>query len=53
MNQIRHGNDGTLARNNYKFWLYLINEYKVVKLKKHSRFKFVQEFYNHHNLNRC
>jgi transposase InsO family protein len=52
MSQVRYGNDGTLARNNYKFWLYLIHEYNLVKLKQHTKFSFVQEFYNAHNIKR-
>ena len=52
MNKIKHSEDSTLARNNYKYWLHLIDEYHLVKTKLHPRFKFVQEFYNSNKITR-
>lgn len=44
--------DKTLERNYQQKWKFLIKEYELTKAKKHSQFKFVQDFYNHHGTNR-
>lgn len=49
---IKQGKDLTLERNTIKNKLFLISEYELIKAKKHSRFKFVQEFYDHHGVSR-
>jgi len=45
-------NDQTLTINYVKKFRFLIKEYKLVKEKKHTKFKFVSDFYNFHNTNR-
>lgn len=45
-------NDKTLTINYIKRFRFLIKEYELVKKKKHSRFKFVNDFYQFHNTNR-
>jgi transposase InsO family protein len=52
MNTIRHGEDGTLSRNAIQHWLFLIREYQLIKAKKHPRYRFVQDFYKVHGLQR-
>ena len=52
MNMIRKSEDGTLARNNVKLMLRLIDEYEAIKAKKHPRFRFVEDFYKSHNIKR-
>ena len=49
---IKSGIDSTLERNTTKHWEFLIGEYELIKLKKHPRFCFVQEFYNFYNVKR-
>ena len=44
--------DKTLSINTIKRWKYLIDEYELVKSKRHSRYKFVTDFYNFNNLKR-
>lgn len=44
--------DHTLAVNYVKRFRFLINEYKLVKQKKHPQFKFVNDFYKFHHTNR-
>lgn len=38
--------DSTLNRNTVSYWKNLIKEYELIKNKQHTRFKFVQEFYD-------
>jgi len=45
-------NDKTLAINYVKKFRFLIKEYELVKKKKHSHFRFVNDFYKFHNTNR-
>lgn len=45
-------NDKTLTINYIKKFRFLINEYKLVKQKKHHQFKFVSDFYLFHGTNR-
>jgi len=45
-------NDSTLTINYIKRFRFLIKEYELVKKKKHSKFRFVSDFYNFHNTNR-
>ncbi|MCK5296934.1 MAG: hypothetical protein KAJ75_08590, partial [Alphaproteobacteria bacterium] len=52
MNMIRKSEDGTLARNNVKLMLRLIDEYEAIKAKKHPRFTFVEAFYKANNIKR-
>jgi transposase InsO family protein len=52
MNKVRHQEDGTLSRNNLRYMLFLISEYELIKEKKHSKYKFVSEFYKNHGLTR-
>jgi transposase InsO family protein len=44
--------DETLKRNYIQKWRFLISEYELTKAKKHPHFKFVGDFYKHHNTNR-
>jgi transposase InsO family protein len=43
-----NNNDQTLKRNYIQKYQFLIKEYELVKERKHSRFKKVQEFYQYH-----
>lgn len=45
-------NDRTLEINYLKRFKFLIQEYELVKKKKHSQFRFVSDFYSFHNTNR-
>ena len=51
-NSLKHGEDSTLSRNNIRHLKFLIKEYELVKAKKHTKYVFVQEFYNAHGLTR-
>jgi hypothetical protein len=42
--------DETIKRNYLRKYLYLIQEYELVKTKKHSKFKFAKDFYKAHDL---
>lgn len=42
--------DKTIKRNYIQKYRFLINEYKVVKAKKHVKYKFVKEFYEAHGI---
>lgn len=44
--------DKTIKRNYIQKYRFLINEYKVVKAKKHVKYRFVQEFYEAHGIDR-
>lgn len=44
--------DRTLERNHIQKWQFLMGEYALVKQKKHPHFRFVQDFYNFHGINR-
>ncbi len=44
--------DKTLERNYTQKWQFLIADYELVKEGKHSQFRFVYDFYRHHNINR-
>lgn len=44
--------DQTLERAYLQKFRFLIKEYEKIKEKKHSRFRFVQDFYKAHNTNR-
>lgn len=44
--------DKTLERNYIKKFKYIIQEYELIKEKRHPRFRFVGELYKHHNTNR-
>lgn len=52
MNITRKGDDGTLARNNIKFMQNIITEYELIKAKKHTRFRFIEELYAYHKITR-
>lgn len=41
--------DKTIERNYVQKYQFLIKEYQLVKQKKHPRFRFVSDFYKHHN----
>jgi len=45
-------NDRTLSINYIKKFRFLIKEYELIKEKKHSKFRFVSDFYKFHNTNR-
>ena len=47
-----NSNDRTVERSYVKKWRFLIREYELVKPKKHTRFRFVQDFYSFHGANR-
>jgi transposase InsO family protein len=49
---IKQGKDSTLERNNIKYWLHLIDEYELVKNKKHGRFRFVTDLYLSYGIKR-
>jgi transposase InsO family protein len=51
-NDIRHGTDTTLARNNYKYLLKIFTDYEEIKQKKHVKFRFVTDLLKHYNLKR-
>ena len=43
---MRHNTDDkTLYRNYVRKWKFLIQEYELVKLKRHPTFRFVADFY--------
>ncbi len=44
--------DKTIKRNYIQKYRFLINEYKVVKAKKHVKYKFVKDFYTAHGIDR-
>lgn len=44
--------DKTIERERIKRYRYLINEYELIKRKKHPKYKFVSDFYNANNLKR-
>ena len=44
--------DKTIERNCIKKWRFLINEYELIKQKKHPRFRFVSDFYEFHGTQR-
>ena len=46
------GKDKTIEKNYIQKWQFLIQEYLLVKKGKHSRFRFVSDFYRSHNTNR-
>lgn len=48
----RNTEDKTLERNYEQKWKFYIQEYESVKRKKHSRYRFVSDFYKAHGLNR-
>lgn len=48
----RNTDDKTIERNYQQKWIFLINEYKLVKQKKHHRFRFVNDFYKAHGTSR-
>ena len=52
MNKIRHSKDATLERNNIHYWLFLIKEYNLTKDKKYPSYKFVQDCYKAHGIQR-
>src|SRR3989339_214588 len=45
-------NDKTLERNYLQKFQFLINEYELIKLKKHTRYKFVTDFYKDNETSR-
>lgn len=45
-------NDKTLERNFIQKFQFLIKEYELIKAKKHSRYRFVSDFYRVHETNR-
>lgn len=44
--------DSTIERNYIQKWRFLIQEYELTKSKKHPHFKFISDFYKHHNTSR-
>ena len=49
---IENTKDKTLERNHISRWKFLINEYELVKQKKHTHFRFAADFYKYHKTNR-
>ncbi len=50
LNTFMRLNDKTLQSNYLRRIKQLINEYELIKQKKHTRFVFVEEFYRHHKI---
>lgn len=48
----RNTEDKTLERNYIQKWRFLIQEYELTKAKRHPHFRFVTDFYKHHNTSR-
>lgn len=48
----RNTEDKTIQKNYLQKWRHMIKEYELVKAKKHPRFRFVSDFYNHHSTSR-
>lgn len=48
----RNTSDKTLQKNYIQKWRFLTQDYKLVKAKKHPKFRFVSDFYKHHGTNR-
>lgn len=44
--------DGTLERNYIQKWQFWMQEYEATKKGSHPRFRFVSDFYKHHNISR-
>ncbi len=44
--------DRTIERNYTQKWCFLISEYELVKAGKHPKFRFAQDFYAFHGVNR-
>ncbi|MCY4613026.1 MAG: hypothetical protein OXB94_05320, partial [Nitrospira sp.] len=44
--------DKTLYRNYVRKWKFLIQEYELVKQKRHPKFRFVADFYRFHQTHR-
>ena len=44
--------DETMRRNYINKWRSMIEDYELVKEKRHPKFKFVSDFYRFHNTNR-
>ena len=50
---MRHNtHDKTLYRNYVRKWKFLIQEYELVKQKRHPKFRFVADFYRFHQTHR-
>ena len=50
---MRHNtHDKTLYRNYVRKWKFLIQEYELVKQKRHPTFRFVADFYRFHQTHR-
>lgn len=50
---MRHNSeDKTLERNYKTKWKYLISEYELIKARKHTRYRFVGEFFKSHGISR-
>ena len=50
MTKLKHSKDETLDREWVKRMLFLVDEYEMIKTKKHVRFRFVSEFYEANNI---
>ena len=48
----RNTEDKTLEKNFLQKWRFMIKEYDLTKSKKHPNFRFVSDFYKHHDTNR-
>ena len=44
--------DKTIYRNYVSKWKYMIKDYELIKAKRHSKFRFVSDFYKFHKTNR-
>ena len=47
-----NSNDRTIERNYVQKWRFVVREYEQVKAKRHPKFRFVQDFYRAHGVNR-
>jgi transposase InsO family protein len=47
-----NGEDKTLERNYKQKWRHLVLEYELIKEKKHTRYRFVGEFFKAHGISR-
>lgn len=47
---IKRKKDFTVHRYHQEKFIFLINDYELVKAKKHTKFKFVKDFYKTHNI---
>jgi hypothetical protein len=52
MNNVKNGNDGTLARVHIKNWLNIVSEYQLIKAKKHPTIKKINDLFQIYKISR-